>query len=436
MVRLWIVLPLLAGCPRQPSGPDLDRAQAEAVARTFVGELAARDFDRARGRFDATMKRSLSRDQLAKIWHGTLERFGDFDQVTSVRTDRKQSLVAAILTTRFARAELDLRVVLTPSKQVTGFWIKPARGSKTTAAKFPPPPYASKPEERAVTTGVKGLPLPGKLSLPRRGRSLPAVVLVHGSGPNDMDETVGANKPFRDLAWGLAARGVATLRYQKRTRQFPEKFGSNKRYTIDQEVVDDARAAVALLARTPRIDSKRIFVVGHSLGGMLAPRIARDEPRLAGIVILAGPTRPLEVLIVEQTRRLAPDKLREMEAFARRVQDPALKPDDTVMILGQTTSASYWLDLRGYDPARTAAALRRPILVLHGGRDYQVEVVDFEGWKRALAGRSDVRLRLFPNLNHLFITGKGPSTPAEYQRPGHVAQEVVAEIATFLGGGR
>jgi hypothetical protein len=96
--------------------------------------------------------------------------------------------------------------------------------------------------------------------------------------------------------------------------------------------------------------------------------------------------------------------------------------------------AGYWLDLRKHAPGPIAAALRIPILVLQGQRDYQVRLADFEGWKRSLAKRRDARLKLYPALNHLFVSGKGPSTPAEYEKPGHVDAQVIADIAAFVGG--
>ena len=131
-------------------------------------------------------------------------------------------------------------------------------------------------------------------------------MLVHGSGPNDRDETILANKPFRDLAWGLASKGIAVLRYEKRTKEHSAKLMADGivNFTVKEETTDDALSAAAQLRVTDGIDPKRIFVLGHSLGGTLAPRIGQADPHLAGLIILAGATRPLEDLMVEQTRYL------------------------------------------------------------------------------------------------------------------------------------
>jgi hypothetical protein len=268
------------------------------------------------------------------------------------------------------------------------------------------------------------------------------VVLVHGSGPHDRDETIGPNKPFRDLAWGLAERGVAALRYEKRTKQYAQQMARAKELTVNEETVDDARAAVHLLAGLPEIDSHRIVVLGHSLGGTLAPRIADGDPEIAGLIIMAGATRPLGELMVSQLEYLAhldgtvdsteANRIEEAEQAAAAIADPQLQPGDTVDVLGSKTPGSYWLDLREYYPAKAAASLSLPILILHGGRDYQVGAADLSGWQQALDGRPQVTIEIYPELNHLFMPGSGPSSPEEYATPGHVASQVLDDIAVWI----
>src|SRR5205814_1805761 len=140
--------------------------------------------------------------------------------------------------------------------------------------------------------------LPGTLLLPKGKGPFPVVVLVHGSGPSDRDETVGGTRVFRDFADGLADRGIASLRYEKRTKQHPTEFA--RTYTIDDETTDDAVAAVAFVRMQPGIDPKRVFLAGHSQGGMMAPRIAQRSPGLAGIALLAAPARQLQYLVLDQ----------------------------------------------------------------------------------------------------------------------------------------
>jgi uncharacterized protein len=263
------------------------------------------------------------------------------------------------------------------------------------------------------------------------------VVLVHGSGPNDRDETVGGNRPFRDLAWGLASRGVAVLRYDKRTRvhgpSMPAEIG------LDEEVMDDAVAAIDLLRLRPEVESGAVFVLGHSLGGMLAPEIARRSGDVAGVVILAGPARPFLEVLREQLEYIA--SLESDPEAPGRVQidsilaglDGAVGGAPPDSLLG--VPMGYWQQLQAMDPVAAAGELSVPMMILQGGRDYQVTEADLALWRRGLAGRDDVTTRLYPELNHLFAPGAGTATPAEYMSEvKHVAPVVIEDLARwFLG---
>jgi hypothetical protein len=206
--------------------------------------------------------------------------------------------------------------------------------------------------------------------------------------------------------------------------------------------VDDAKAAVAVLASRPEVDPRRIVVVGHSLGGYVAPRIASGDRQVAGLVILAGSTRPMEESVVEQTKYLAgldgtvneaeKGAIAAAEKAEKEIRSPRLAAGETVNFLDSPTPASYWLDLRSYHPGQLAATLHIPMLILQGGRDYQVGRADFQGWKSALAGRKDVAFRTYPKLNHLFMSGNGPPSPADYAKAGHVDHRVISDIATWV----
>ena len=134
---------------------------------------------------------------------------------------------------------------------------------------------------------------------------------------------------------------------------------------MKDETIDDAVAAVDVLAAQAGVDSARLFVLGHSLGGMLAPRIASTPTALKGFIVLAGTTRPLEDVIVDQLTYLRGAESPETSAaqdFARRVRDPQLRPEMTIDFMGSKMPATYWLDLRGYRPEALAATLRKPML--------------------------------------------------------------------------
>ena len=407
--------------------------ESDGAARKVLAQLVAHDFAAVYANMTPTLKAAVTNAQmLATAWQQVTGPVGDFQRVTSVESmTAPNGLHATTLHCAFTRGPLDVRLAFDAQGQLAGLFFPPPTAP---AASWSPPSYAA-PErfdERDVTVGAAPFVLKGKLTLPRGAGPFPAVVLVHGSGPQDENEQVGPNAPFHDLAVGLASRGIAVLRYQKRTFVYHQ---AEPNFTVRQETIDDAQAAVALLAKTDKIDRKRIFVLGHSLGGMLAPRIADHDPLVAGLIIAAGTTRPLEEIVLEQVKaRGTPDDIKAAQASLERIRDPKLKPSDIVDFVGAKVPGSYFLDLRHYSPAQLAAQLDVPILVLQGDRDIQVRAADFAGWQRTLGARPHAQLKRYPTLTHLFTAGEG--TLADYEKPAHVAPEVIADIAAFVDKGR
>lgn len=308
---------------------------------------------------------------------------------------------------------------------------------------IPPADYVDQSSftEREVTIESGEWSLPGILAMPQGEGPFPAVVLVHGSGPNDRDETIGVNKPFRDLAWGLASNGIAVLRYDKRSFVYGRASVEDiTTFTVQDEVIDDALAAVNLLQGTEGINPQSVFVIGHSLGAMLAPRIAQQAPDLAGIVLLAAPGRSLIDVSLEQFDYLGtlPENQVEeaqavLEAYREELNAAAQIDESTdlnAVFFGAPTS--YWLDLQNYSQVQVAQGLSLPMLILQGARDYQVTMEDFAGWREALEDAPNVTFRSYPALNHLFLAGEGPSVPAEYNQPGHVPGEVINDLVNWI----
>jgi hypothetical protein len=421
----------------------------EAISKGLVNQLVARQFDKVEAPFDDQMKAALPAAKLPGVWDSLLAQVGPFKSITSTKVTEKEGLHAAIITCQFERAALDAKIFMDAQGRVKGLFFEPASDSASGAsgaAEWHPPSYA-KPDsfhERDTTIVSGRWELPGVLTLPNSRTSVPAVVLVQGSGPHDQDETIGPNKPFKDLAEGLASQNIAVLRYVKRTKQYGADFASDANVTVKDEVTDDAIAGVTLLSKIPEINKKQIYVLGHSLGGMLAPRIAAEDPQVAGIILLAGNARPLEKLVVEQIKYIAsltavqtPENKKQIEraeAIESQVESPTLKPGDTIDFFGAPMTGSYFLDLRNYDPAKVAAGLQVPILVLQGGHDYQVTSEDFDIWKNALAHDLRATFKLYPAYTHLFMpaVGSGPASPEDYDVAGNVSEDVITDIAHWI----
>jgi len=273
--------------------------------------------------------------------------------------------------------------------------------------------------------------------MPKGDGSVPGVVLVHGSGPSDMDESIGPNKPFRDLAWGLASRGVAVLRYDKRTAACDVDLAS---LTMDEKITNDALAALSVLREHERVRAGDTVVVGHSIGGMVTPRIASRDDSLAGAAMLAANARPLAALYPDQYQYLVSldgtvtgaerDRLESVRTAVERVRSLDIDEGEVVLGLG---GRPFWRSVQRYDQVAVAKRLDLPLFVLQGGRDYQVRSErDFQRWKDALSGQEDVRFQSYPDLNHLFMSGSGKPSPTEYFRSNKVAKTVVEDLATWV----
>jgi len=414
-----------------------DETELKREAAAYLTEVANGKTLEAIARHDLAMQNAMPEEKLKEAFAQVTTASGPLEKVAPVSVEQKDGYRIVMLDAEHERAFHPVRVVFNSAGKVSGLWFGPPRAKVAAPAELP-----EGVREISLKTGAEGWIVDGTLTLPSGDGPFPGIVLVHGSGPHDQDETVGPNKPFRDLAHGLAQRGVAVLRYEKRTRAHAKRIAAHLDFTVNAETVDDAVAAAEQLKRDPRVKPDAVFVLGHSLGGMVAPRIAERAPWLAGVVILAGNTRPAEDLVVEQLEYikslkdspLSAAEIDEMKKQAQQVK--ALTPDspnvrDTFLF---GVPASYWLDLRAYDPATQLAAFKGRIFIGQGGRDYQVTTKDLDGWKRGLEKRSDVTFKLYDKLNHLFLEGEGPSTPKEYEREGHIPVYVVDDIAAFIVG--
>lgn len=315
---------------------------------------------------------------------------------------------------------------------------------KSVDTSVPPAPY-DVPEnytEQAVMVITGRWELGGTLLIPVGEGLFPAVIIVHGSGPNDRDGTMnGVNKPYRDLAQGLASNGVAVLRYDKRTFVYGADSADDVTLaTLDDESIDDALSAIALLRNTPNIDPNRIYVIGHSLGAMIAPEIARRDAELAGAILMAGNSRSLIDVMLEQFDYLqglpinasaeAQSLINQWRTEVQQIANLTPDSDPNQMLFG--VHVTYWLDMMAYDQIATAQNLDIPLLILQGERDYQVTMTDFELWQSSLADKANVTFISYPALNHLFLAGEGQSTPVEYLTPSHIPEDVITDIVNWI----
>ncbi|HYA17531.1 MAG TPA: alpha/beta fold hydrolase [Bryobacteraceae bacterium] len=409
-----------------------------AVAKKALDALLAGRYEEFSRMLTPEAKALLTPEFLSKRVDGELKGFGAFEKADPPMTAHAGTSDLVSFPAHFSNTTVDVQFTINEAGLVAGLHFRPPDQ--------PLPPTWSRPaysnpalfHEKAVTVGGDQWKLPGTLTVPEGKGPFPAIVLVHGPGPNDRDESMFANRIFADIAEGLGSRGIAVLRYDKRTKVYGAQM-SELEFTLNDETVEDAVRAVALLRQQPEVDAKRVFVLGHSLGGYAAPRIAARS-HVNGAIVLAGNARRIEDIAIAQTEfmlkargNISADDQRRLDAMkeqAQMVRDlDASKPHPPVLL---GLPAAYFVDLRDYDPAGEAKRLGIPLLFLQGERDFQVTMEDFGMWKAGLADSKQAAFRTYPALNHLFIAGEGAGSPAEYRTPGNVAPAVIEDIANWL----
>jgi dienelactone hydrolase len=419
-----------------------------ALAQQLVTWFVQEDYEAVVQSLDESLRQQLSAEKLQATSQGLLAQVGKFKEQIGAHTFQIPSAELVIVTCAYSNANLDVNVAFNEQDKIAGLTITQVGAvEQQYTTVFDPPPYANQElfTEREVQVGQGEWVLPGTLSVPVGVGPFAAIVLVHGSGPQDRDETIGPNKPFRDLAWGLASQGIAVLRYDKRTKTYPKQtLNVLDSLTVKEEVIDDALAAVTLLRSIPEVDHQRIVVLGHSLGGYVLPRIGAADHGIAGLIMLAGLARTFEDTLLDQftyiyslSGTLSLEQQQQLDQLKKQValvKSPDLSLSTPASDLPLGVYPAYWLDLRGYHPEEIARELPQPMLILQAEGDYQVTMEDFQIWKSALGDRNNVQFKSYPGLFHLFMPFEGgaKATPAAYNVPGHVIEQVVQDIADWV----
>ena len=402
----------------------ISKSQNQETGRAFIQILLQeKDYPKAYTFFDESMKTKISESFLKETAEKLEKQLGKFKSVIEIKNEKETYCYYS----DFENIKLDIKISFGENKKIIGFFIVPHKEFR-------------RENSLGKDFNIKSndVELKGTILIPENENKKKLVIFVHGSGPNDRDETIFENKPFKEIAENLFAKGIASYRFDKRTYSNPETF--NDKSTIDEEVTNDIINIISYFKNNVEFKDYEIIVLGHSLGANLLPIISNKSKQISKIILLAGNARPLLELIVEQyeylykltpteelkqAKQLVKDQIAILNSKSFNLQTPKEN-------LPFNLSAYYWKSVLDYNPLKEIQKVKIPILILQGERDYQVTMKDFEIWKQTLKYNKKTTFISYPKLNHLFITGESESDPKEYAVKGHVDLNVINDIEKFI----
>ena len=415
--------------PEKDPVPDEMKSTVETAAQQVVSDLAGGNFAAVTAHFDATMATALSSDKLKDAWEAVEAEAGIFSEIMMVESFVQDGYYVCLVTTKHETTKNEIkgvisRIVYNKDMQIAGLFFSYTEMTDESQSELAE-------NETAVTVGTE-YPLDGVLAIPSGTekasdgtKKVPAVVLVHGSGPSDKDESAYGIKFFKDVSDYLSTNGVAVLRYDKRTYVHASKMSPD--ITVKEETIDDAILAAQLLSKDERIDDTKIFMLGHSMGGMLAPRIVEESKGLfAGAIIMAGSPRSLLDIIYDQNMYfIALADEAERDALTKQVEES--KPYFGL-------PKGYIEEMDAHPASDYINSTDKPYLIMQGGKDFQVSVEkDFESYKKLVGEKSNFEFQLYDNLTHFFTTStmEFPTTD-DYASGTHASDAPLKDIVKWI----
>lgn len=411
---------------------DNNKVDYSSLSEELALQIVQGDFAKTYELFSFATKASISQDALKEAWDSTIRNLGDYVGIHDTKEEVSNPYHICIITLEYEYSGVKIQFTYNASGKVVGIFfsytvIEAEAVNNDTI------------EEIKITLGEGNYAVDGMLTLPKGISNPPVAVLVHGSGGHDMDETIMVNRPFRDIALGLAEQGIATIRYNEHAYQNPETLPQN--YDIYDDSLDDAFEAIKYALSCSQVDTGRVYVIGHSLGAMVAPNIAAEHKEIKGIICLAGSPRHFEEMIVEQYTFLfgtkeyseipQAEKDAQLSSIIKDVERiKNLKGPGTEVLLGYPVS--YWYSLQQLNSSEVAKHLELPILILQGSMDYQITPdKDYTAWQELLKGKDNATFKLYNGLNHLFMASEEIG-PSNYSIKGNVDKRVIEDMSIWI----
>lgn len=419
---------LLTGCSKKEK-LDVTSENIEMVTTAVGNALKDQDTKTVISYLSKETKKDVSDEKIKTAWNSLMADAGSFVDM-EVQTYRPDDRNLGYVLYNYENKTLKLMLRFDDNMEIDRIVINPVHEeiAPVTTEEF---------TETVVKVGYGNM-LDGMLTVPNGVENPPVAILVQGSGSSNLNEEIYGNKPFEDIAHGLAKQGIASIRYDKRYYAYPEWDGVRET-SLDWEYFNDFSSVVHQLEDMP-VNHNQIYVIGHSQGGMLAPRLAYDHPEVKGIISLAGSPRGLEEIIKDQQLNALLDqgyKMEELEGQVKSIDDNIVK----IQALTEETAddyvvwnfpLSYWYQMNQSRAKNYFDELKCDVLILQGEEDFQVFFDnDYEEWKKLSEGKGNVMFKSYPGLNHLFMpTIEG--TTEDYQVPATINQDVIDDMANWI----
>jgi len=442
LLSVLVVCLLLLPCIAQAESGELSAAPRDFLELLYQGEFET-VFDSS----TADMQDALgSADDFAAAWAQLEMSFGAYEEILSSTAQEQAGYIVGTIVCSYEYVDATFNVTVTADGLLAGLFVASvtlkAEESAADQTQFVTEEITLRAGEADETQGI--------LTLPNGEGPFPAVIMMQGSGPSDMNETAYGITPFRDIAEGLALSGVASIRYDKYTYAHTDLLAADPAllatFTIAEEYIVDAGDALALLQADERIGD--IYLLGHSLGAMIVPRAMQTlgADSFAGGVLLEGSPLPLWEIQYRQNLMLLPSlSIDERPAAREQIDAEAAKLEQLQTLSDEElqsatffgVSAYYQMDEMSVNAGETAIALSKPLLIVQGGKDWQVTTEDgLDAWKTALADQTFAEYLCYPDLNHMLceMETDPTGTTSDYQAGDTVSQALIGDIAAWILG--
>ena len=419
-----------------------DNSDILSMGQSFAIDILTEDFERLDRiyLYSEEMKEIITLDETRKeiVFHNM--DLGEVEKISEAYTYNFGSNKHVMVPVESNIYKLNIMISFNHNNEIIGFSYEEYQEDSSNKSRTIPTDIT----EEDFSFFADGLVINGTLTTPNviedemNIENYPLVILVHGFGPSDRDSSIFENKPFQDMAWGLAQSGIATYRYDKRT-YINEDVIDSQAFTVYDETINDAIAASSMAKELKNVDQSRVYILGASQGGYLLPRIAAGVPEAAGYIFVSSPAQNRKNYLKERYEYLAMEDgqisikehtaINQVSAEIDLLEMPNEIPSDQ-KVLG--FHKNYWIDLNRYNPITEANRITDPVLVLQGERDYQTTIKQYNFWLDAFNEAENWTFKSYPDLNHFMMKGEGNSYSSEYREKNYVDEQVIQDIANFI----